>query len=145
VGGGHDDLDTGHGLRRHGWHLVFSDTPTEAFRRAEIENGVADLTYSAGLTVTDTGVVRTVAWEGPAFRAGLRPGSRITGVDGASFSRARLLDAVRGASRMAPRITVEQDGTSVERTLPYRGTLRYPLLERVAGVPDSLTALLAPR
>lgn len=140
-----DDLDTGRGLRRHGWRLAFSDMPTEAFRRAEEENGVADLTYSAGLTVTDAGVVRTVAWEGPAFRAGLRPGVRIVAVGDAPFSRARLLEAVRGASRRTPRITVEQDGKSGERALPYRGTLRYPLLERVKDVPDGLTGLLTAR
>ena len=30
-------------------------------------------------------------------------------------------------------------------TLDYRGGLRYPKLERVAGTPDHLSALLAPR
>ena len=141
----HDDLDTSRGLRRHGWRLVFSDTPSEAFHRAEEENGVTDLTYSAGFTVTDTGQVRTVMWGGPAFHIGLRPGTRIIAVDGTSFSSARLLDAVRDARRVAVKMTVEQDGKSGEQTLPYRGTLRYPLLERVGSVPDSLTTLLAAR
>ncbi|MFS0772395.1 hypothetical protein [Sphingomonas sp. 1P08PE] len=40
---------------------------------------------------------------------------------------------------------MEQDGTSGERTPPHRGTLRYSLLERVIGVPDSLSVLLAAR
>lgn len=140
----HEELNTIRGLERQGWRL-FTDTPTAAFRQNEAEGGVADLSYSIGLTVTDGGGVRAVAWEGPAFRAGMRLGVRIVAVDGAPFSRDALLKAVRDAGRKPPILTVEQDGASNDRALRYQGTLRYPRLERIADAPDRLTALLAPR
>jgi predicted metalloprotease with PDZ domain len=81
----HNELDTSSGLTRHGWRLAFTDTPTAAFLANEEEAGVADLTYSIGLTVRADGTVRAVVWEGPSFRAGLRPGVRIVTVSGVPF------------------------------------------------------------
>ena len=62
---GHDELDTTSGLTRHGWRLVFTDTPTAAFRAGEDEAGVIDLTYSIGLSTRADGLVRAIAWGGP--------------------------------------------------------------------------------
>lgn len=141
----HDELDTTGGLTRHGWRLIYTDTPTAAFRASEEEAGVADLTYSLGLTVRDNGMVRTVAWNGPSFEAGMRPGIRILTVNAAPFGRAALLDAVRGSARRAVVLTIDQDGQKSDVTLKYAGPLRYPRLERIAGRPDTLAKLLAPR
>lgn len=141
----HDELDTTGGLTRHGWRLIYTDTPTAAFRASEEEAGVADLTYSLGLTVRDNGVVRTVAWNGPSFEAGMRPGIRILTVNAAPFGRAALLDAVRGSASRAIVLTIDQDGQISDVTLRYAGPLRYPRLERIAGRPDTLAKLLAPR
>jgi len=142
---GHEELDTTAGLARHGWQLAYTDTPTAAFQQQQDEDGVIDLSYSIGLTVNDKGVVRAVNWNGPAFTAGLAPGTRIVSVQGQPFDGERLVAAVRDAERSAIQLTVEQDGERVERTIPYRGTLRYPHLARVAGRLDTLTPLLAPR
>jgi len=95
--------------------------------------------------VNDKGVVRAVNWNGPAFAAGLAPGTRIVSVQGNPFDSERLVAAVRDAERSPIQLLVEQDGEHVERTLPYRGTLRYPHLVRLTGRPDTLTRLLAPR
>ncbi len=141
----HDELDTNRGLTRHGWRLVFADTPTEAFLANEGEAGVADLTYSIGLTVRDNGMVRAVAWNGPAFGAGLRPGVRIVAVNGSPFARDALIAAVRRSAEQPVVVTVERDGRRVEAPLRYRGGLRYPRLDRIADRPDTLGALIAPR
>lgn len=141
----HDELDTTSGLARHGWRLVFSDTPTSAFRASEEESGVADLTYSIGLAVRADGVVRTVAWDGPSFRTGMRPGVRIVKVNAAPFGRDALLAAVRGSTERPVILTIEQDGQLSDVSIPYAGALRYPRLERIVDRPDTLTALLAPR
>ncbi len=141
----HDELDTTIGLRRHGWRLAFTSMPTAAFRASEDEAGVTDLSYSIGLTVAGSGVVRSVGWDGPAFRAGMRPGVRIVTVGTAQFGRDALLAAVRGAAIRPLVLTIEQDGQRSDRTIHYAGTLRYPRLERVSDRADTLATLLAPR
>lgn len=141
----HGDLDTNTGLVRHGWQLVFTDTPTAAFRASEDEGGVADLSYSIGATVADDGKVQAVVWNGPAFRAGLRSGVQITAVNTVPFRRDALLAAVRDAANRSVVLTVEQDGRRSDRVIGYAGTLRYPRLERIEGRPDTLTILLSAR
>lgn len=140
----HDELDTSSGLTRHGWRLIFTDTPTAAFRANEDEAGVADLTYSIGLTVRADGTVRAVAWGGPAFQAGMRPGNRIVNVNAAPFDGDVLLNAVRDSANVPVLLTIEDDGTRSEVSIRYAGPLRYPRLERIADRPDTLAALLTP-
>lgn len=141
----HDELDTTAGLTRHGWRLAFTDTPTAAFRASEAEAGVADLSYSIGLTVNDKGAVRTVAWDGPAFQAGMRPGVTIVAINAAPFTRETLVAAVRAAGSRPIVLTIDQDGRRSDRAITYAGTLRYPRLERIAGQADTLSPLLTPR
>ena len=142
---GHAEVDTLAGLARHGWQLVYTDIPTAAYLQQQDENGVIDLSHSIGMTVTGTGVVRAVSWNGPAFEAGLAPGNRITAVHSAPFVGEGLVAAVRNAGQIPVQLAVEQDSERVERTLRYEGTLRYPHLARLSGRPDTLTSLLAPR
>jgi len=141
----HGDLDTSIGLVRHGWRLVFTDTPTAAFRANEDEGGVADLSYSIGATVADDGKVQAVVWNGPAFRASIRSGAQITAVNAMPFRRDALLAAVRDAANRSVVLTVEQDGRRSDRVIGYAGTLRYPRLERIEDRPDTLTILLSAR
>lgn len=142
---GHDEVDTNAGLAGHGWQLVYTDTPTEAFRQQEEEAGMVDLSYSLGMGVTAQGVLASVVWDGPAFKAGLAPRARIVEVRGQPFDFARLLDAVRDAGNQPVELLVEQDGKRVAMVIPYSGSLRYPRLARIPGTPDTLSRLLAPR
>jgi len=142
---GHDEVDTDTGLARHGWRVVYRDEPTATFTQHEAEEGIADLSSSLGFTVTAQGIIGTVSWEGPAFRAELAPGTRIIEVQGKPFNSVQLLAATRAAEHSPVRLVVEQDGVRTERTIPYHGTLRYPHLERIPGTVDTLSALLAPR
>ena len=142
---GHDEIDTTIGLTRHGWRLIFSDTPTKAFRASEDESGVTDLTYSIGLTARADGVVRSVAWDGPSFRTGMRTGVRILTVNGGAFSQDVLLDAVRDSANQPIILTIEQDEHKSDVRIDYAGPLRYPRLERIPDRTDTLAGLLAPR
>ncbi len=142
---GHDELDTTTGLTSHGWRLVFTDTPTAAFRASEEEAGVVDLTYSIGLSAAENGIVRSVVWDGPAFSIGLRSGVKLVAVNAEPYTRERLLSAVRAASNHPIVLTVEQDGRTADRAFNYGGTLRYPKLERIPGAIDRLPALLNAR
>lgn len=133
------------GLALDGWRLTFTDTPTETFRQDEIDAGTSNLTYSIGLAMTKSGDVRTVGWRSPAFEAGLAPGVRIQTVNGKSFAPGVLEAAVRASATVPIELGYEADGQSVSTRIAYRGTLRYPRLERIAGSKDSLAQVLAPR
>jgi predicted metalloprotease with PDZ domain len=133
------------GLARAGWKLVYTDVPTAAFRQNEAEAGVTDLDDSIGLEIDADGRVQSVQWDGPAFRAGLSPGTRVVRVDGQAFSTRALLDAVRASVSKPLRIGIDSDGSTRTAVISYRGGLRYPHLEPIAGTPDRLSALLGRR
>ncbi|WP_226911338.1 M61 family metallopeptidase [Gallaecimonas mangrovi] len=137
-------LDTNAGLERHGWKLVFTDQKTVAFRQHELEDGENDLTYSIGLTLSEQGKVYSVAWQGPAFNAGMRPGVTITAVNGAPFSLNALLTAVAHSAKQPVVLSFEEDGKTRVKTLIYQGGLRYPHLARLAAKPDTLSTLIKP-
>lgn len=142
----HDSRDVLDGLTNHGWRLVYRDVPTPYFRANEASDGVADLSWSAGLTVTTSGLVKAVAWEGPAFAAGAVPGSRVKSVNGAPFSLQALRDAVAlttSAKSLQLRLLI--DGQEVDVDVQGVAGHRYPALERVENINDSLSKLLSSR
>lgn len=139
----HSDADAMAGLERSGWRLVFRTTPSTTFR--QLEDGGSDLTYSVGLTVDDEGRVGDVAWDGPAFRAGVAPGMRLLSVNGQPFTLASLQRAVAATARtpLVAEVADEQGRRAIH--FAYDGGPRYPSLERIPGRPDLLNALLSPR
>lgn len=144
--GDHAPLD---GIPRGGYRLAWSATPT-AMWQARIGHGQPaddDAMYSAGFDVRDDGSVVDVLWDGPAFKAGLIPGMRITAVDGRVFSPAALDDAITAAAgRSAPiELLAETAGQFVHVAVDWHGGLRYPRLERTAAAPDYLDRIIAPR
>ncbi|MGN6520767.1 MAG: M61 family metallopeptidase [Dokdonella sp.] len=139
----HDDEGVLDGLAAHGWRLVFGDTPSAYFRLAEAADGVLDLNWSIGLTITPSGQVKSVAWEGPAFAAGIVPGARVTTLDGAPFTPEALGQAI--ASRMRLRLGITFDGGKFAADIDARMGHRYPRLDRIPGASDTLSTLLAKR
>jgi predicted metalloprotease with PDZ domain len=139
----HDDEGVLDGLAAHGWRLVFRDTPSAYFRLAEAADGVRDLTWSIGLTITPSGQVKSVAWNGAAFAAGIVPGARVKTIDGAPFTPEALDQAI--ASRMRLRMGITFDGGEFAADIDARTGHRYPHLERIPGAPETLSALLARR
>jgi predicted metalloprotease with PDZ domain len=130
------------GLSKNGYALFFSDTPTAYFLQHEHDDGATDFMFSIGLAVDDKGVVRSLAWQGPAFRAGLGIGTHIVGVGDANFSIDNLRNAIRGSSREPIRLRVDTAGEQATMEIPYRGPLRYPHLQRLPGTKDGLVDLL---
>jgi predicted metalloprotease with PDZ domain len=141
----HDDGGLLDGLSSHGWRLVFRDTPTAYFRLHEASEGVSDLTWSVGMTVTPAGQVKAVAWDGAAFRAGIVPGTRLKAVNGEAFDVEALKRAIAAAPTQGVPLRVLVDGHEETVSLDAHAGLRYPHLERVDGTEDSLSALLAAR
>lgn len=130
------------GLARAGWKLTYNEVPTETFLQNEAEEGAINLDDSIGLQIDGDGRVQSVQWDGPAFRAGLSPGSQVTAVDGEPFSIRALIAAVQSSASKP--LTLAADIGESKRTvvISYRGGLRYPHLERIPGTPDRLSALL---
>ena len=133
------------GLARAGWKLIYTNTPTETFRQDEEEAGAVNLDYSIGLQIRANGGIQSVRWDSPAFRAGLSAGSQILEVNGHPFSMPALLSAIQSASSQPLSIRADIDGAERVVDLEYRGSLRYPHLERIVGTPDRLSLLLNAR
>jgi predicted metalloprotease with PDZ domain len=131
------------GITRGGWKLVYTDTPSAMEKAAEGLRKSVDLSCSLGLSVGADGTVRQVIWGGPAFAAGLAPGNKIEAVNGLALEGSETLTEAVGAK--APVVLLVRDAARVRTVrVDYRGGLRYPHLERVAGVEDRLDAIVAP-
>jgi predicted metalloprotease with PDZ domain len=88
-----------------------------------------------------------VIHDGPAFKAGMGPGMRISSVDGKGFSDESLRDAIRAAqTSAAPIVFSASNGRQTQDyTVDYHGGLHFPHIERDKNKPDYLSEILAPR
>jgi predicted metalloprotease with PDZ domain len=132
------------GLAKSGWKLVYSDKASDADRADDERRGV-DFVYSLGLRVgKDENELREVAWNSPAFQAGLAPGLKLVAVNGDAYKPERLSEAIRGnRDGKRPIELLVRDGERYRTVkIDYRDGLRYPRLERLPEVPDRLTQIL---
>jgi predicted metalloprotease with PDZ domain len=135
------------GLTRGGYRLVFNDTPSDFYKAADELRKLTSLTYSVGLSVDKDGEIKEVLWNGPAFKAGLAPGSRIIAVDDVAFDVDRFKAVIKAAQHeIAPMSLLVREGERFRTVrLDYHGGLRYPHLERDPNHPDLLQAIFAPK
>jgi predicted metalloprotease with PDZ domain len=142
------DAPTG-GITRGGYHVVFTDTPSDFDKAGQEHAKVTALTYSVGLTVDkDGGKIKEVLWNGPAFKAGLSPGTQIIAVNEVAFDPDRFKEAIQAAqhSPAAMSLIVREGDRFRTVQLDYHGGLRYPHLERDPDHPSALLdAILAAR
>lgn len=135
------------GLARGGYRLVFTDTPTDFFRSDEAQRGVTDLGWSIGLTVDGSGRIGDIVWDGPAFAAELTIGTQIVAVNGRAYDAEDLKRTIATCKGRAEKLTLTVKRSDIVRDVRVGCAmgLRYPRLERDAGVPARLDAILAPR
>ena len=137
----HAPLD---GFTRGGYRLVYTDTPTDWFKSNEKARKITDLTYSGGLVLGKEGEITEVAWDSPAFNAGLTVGSKLIAVNGRALDTDQLKGAIK--AKKSPLTLLVRTGDVFRTTeFIYDGGLRYPKFERTGSAPGSLDALLAPR
>jgi predicted metalloprotease with PDZ domain len=138
------DAPTG-GITRGGYRLVFNDTPSDLDKSGDELRKFTSLTYSVGLSIDKDGEIKEVLWNGPAFQAGLVPGSRIIAVDDLAFDLDQFKAAIKAAQHTtAPISLIVRKGDRFRTVrLDYHGGLRYPHLERDPGRPDLLQAIFA--
>jgi predicted metalloprotease with PDZ domain len=135
------------GLARGGYKLVYTNTASDYFKALERARKVDNLSYSLGLIVDHKGAVADVAWDGPAFNAGITVGAEIVAVNGTAFDADNLKDVITEAKDEAAPISllVKRGDTYTTTSINYHDGLRYPRLERIAGTPALLDDLLSPR
>lgn len=136
------------GLRRGGYKLVFTETPSEYWTSVETtRTKTTNFTYSLGLVVDKEGVLTSVAWDGPAFKAGLTAGTRLVAVNGIACDPEKLREAVMLAKGQTTPIEllVRNDDRFRTVRVDYHDGLRYPHLERDPSQPARLDDILAPR
>ena len=140
------DAPTG-GITRGGYRLVFNDTPSDLYKAADELHKLTSLTYSVGLSINKDGEIKDVLWNGPAFKAGLAPGSRIIAVDELAFDVDQFKAAIKAAQHATEPISlIVREGERFRTVrLDYHGGLRYPHLERDPGHPDLLEGIFAPK
>jgi predicted metalloprotease with PDZ domain len=134
------------GIRRGGWRVAYTDTPSAAFKAIEKVRKLTDRSYSLGIQVSteDKDAIADVLWGSAAFDAGLVPGMKIVAVNNESF-RAEVLDAAlvdAMKSRKPIELLVKNISTYTTLPVAYYGGLQYPHLERVAGEPDRVAAII---
>jgi predicted metalloprotease with PDZ domain len=139
--GGQAPLD---GLARSGWKLIYNDKPPAD---AGGGRGGTDFSYSLGMSLGKDNKIGGVAWNSLAFKAGLAPGMVLVAVNGEAASGDVLKDAVTEAkaSKQPIVLLVNSFDHISEVRLDYHEGLRYPHLERIAGTPDRLSLILAPK
>jgi predicted metalloprotease with PDZ domain len=134
-------------LARAGWKIVYSARPNEFLTAEDADSHQIDGWYSYGADLSGMGVVRDVREGSAAWRAGLAPGMRVLAVNSQAFSEDVLKYAVRKAqNQVAPiALITSQNGWFQTLSLDYHDGIRYPHLERIAGTPDMLASIAAPR
>ncbi|HEY3777548.1 MAG TPA: PDZ domain-containing protein [Rhizomicrobium sp.] len=137
------------GLARGGYRLVYTDKESDFGKSNEHRRKITDLLYSVGVIVDekDKGALGDVLWNSPAFKAGLTVGDKIVAVNGTAYDADDLKDAITAAktSHAPIKLLVKRGDRYDTVSVNWQGGLRYPHLERVAGAPPLLDALLAAR
>lgn len=135
------------GLERGGWRLVYRDVQSDFSAKVDARSGGADLSFSLGLSIGSDAMVRDVQWGSPAFDAGLTIETKLIAVNGVAYDHDQLKRSVTAAKERGSPIQLLALKADRYRTvdIAWRGGLRYPHLERVATLPNRLTAILAPR
>jgi predicted metalloprotease with PDZ domain len=136
------------GLRRGGYKLVFSDTPSELSKEHEDHSKRVNLLFSIGVEIDDKdGTVLEVLWDSAAFKAKVTESNVILAINGAAYSADVLKDAIRSAktTKLPIELIVKSGDRYRVLALDYHEGLRYPHLEREASAPARLDDILSPR
>ena len=129
------------GLRRGGYRLIYTDTPSDFQRARDDSRKHLSLLFSIGIEVNDKNAsIISVIWHSPAFQANLTEGMQILAVNGTAYDGELLKDAVRSAKQShVPIQLMVKDGDRFQvLDVDYYDGLRYPHLQRDISVPARL-------
>jgi predicted metalloprotease with PDZ domain len=133
-------------FERLGWKIAYTDKLNSAEEARQKRRHGLDAAYSLGIAGNEKGLLSEVRTGSPAAKGGLGVGDTLVAVDGREFSSDVLEEELKNAaSASAPLAFIVKRG-SIFRTVSvdYHGGPRHPHLVRIDGVPDRLSAILAP-
>jgi predicted metalloprotease with PDZ domain len=135
------------GVEKGGYRLVWKEEPNIYDKERMKEGGHLDLTHSLGLVVEKDGRLSGILWGGAAFNAGLVNGVKIIAVNGISYDKDRLKEAIRTAksTQGSIQLLIQRGDRYDSVDIAYAGGLRYPHLERVGTAPAAIDQLMKPR
>ena len=138
------------GLRRGGYKLVYTDTPSDYLHSTEGQRKRTNLLYSIGIELNDKdqpGMVSKVVWDGPAFKANITEGMQVIAINGVAYDADFLKDTITAAkSAGSPIELILKNGDRyLVVNIDYHDGLRYPHLERDASTPARLDDILTAR
>jgi len=131
------------GLEAAGWRLVYNATPNSVY--AAVLPDSYDAAYSIGMYVKKDGTISDVLPGTPAYDAGFGPHMTILAVDGRVYSSDVLNESIAHPRNGKISVIVRNFDSVETREVPYAGGIRYPHLERIPGIHDSLSEIMAPR
>ena len=135
------------GIEHGGWKLVYSETASVMFQAIESLQRLTDVRYSLGLIIREQdATLRDVIPDSPAWRAGIGPGMKLLGVNGAAYSPTVLHDAIRAAksSSQPIRLLVQNGAFQNTYAVDYHAGEKYPELERIPNAADVLGEIIRP-
>ncbi len=135
------------GIKRGGYKLVYTDSPTEYHRQVMSLRKYEDFSFSLGFLVSSKDqTLSAVLWDSPAFKVGLTVGTKLLAVNGIAYDKDRFKEIIRDArTQKQPIELLVQNGDHFRVIrLDYHDGLRYPHLVKDTETP-SLDAILAPR
>jgi len=135
------------GIKRGGYKLAYTDSPSEYHRQVMSLGKYEDFTYSLGFMVSTKDQTLTgVLWDSPAFKAGLTLGTKLVAVNGIAYDKERFKEVIREAKTIRQPIELlVQNGDHFRIVkIDYHDGPRYPHLIKEAETP-SLDAILAPK
>ena len=132
------------GLARGGYQLVYTDKESAFQKSANGRRKYVGFAFGPGFSVGREAAVIGVIWDSAAFKAGLTNGTKLIAVNGTAYDEDRLKDAVAATAKGVPLDLTVRDGERVRTVrLDYKGGLRYPHLERIAGIKPLIDDIFA--
>jgi len=134
------------GVEGSGWRLAYRSETSGNSDGNDSASARADLRYSLGMAVRESGEISDVIADGPAARAGLAPGMHVIAVNSRKYSTSLLRQAVRDAegTEEPMELLVEDREFFTTHRVDYHGGERSPFLERDSTKPDLLSQILLP-
>jgi predicted metalloprotease with PDZ domain len=135
------------GLTNAGWRLVYDAEPNQFSSARAVTRKQLEWIYDLGFRTNPDGKLLDVLPGSLAFSAGLDAGWKIMGINGAKWSPEAMHAALVGSPDSTAPLEFLLESSERLRTvkIDYRGGAKNPHLERVPGIPDLLSEILAPR
>lgn len=123
------------GLTLGGYRLAYTARQSPYLRANDTRRKQLDLSHSVGLIMSNKGVIKSVIWDSPAFKAGLKSALTVSAVNGKAYSAEILKQAIVDNQTRNGRIEIfAKNGDQYKNFLvDYAGGLVYPNLEKITG------------